>query len=304
MNSIQVAAEKSGLTPDAIRVWERRYQAVSPQRSPANQRIYSDDDIYRLTLLRKATEAGKRISKVANLPINELEELVSNQRISKDLPINDKSTSSYSHNYLRVCLDNILTLDSFSFERNLQKALVEMGMVRFLKDLIHPLMVNVGNLWEKGNVRTCQEHFATAAVRSFLGRYIVTSNTDPAGPRIIIATLPDHQHELGATMAALTASLRGWDAIYLGPSVPIEEIVFAAECKEAKAVAIGIGNHNTDPQIEEHLTNLRRLLPEQVKILIGGAGHQSYNDTLSGISALCSNDLSAFSQHLDQIKEG
>ena len=65
---IQVVARRTGLSADVIRVWERRYGVVTPQRQPGGRRVYSDSDIQRLTLLQRATGAGRRISEVAPLP--------------------------------------------------------------------------------------------------------------------------------------------------------------------------------------------------------------------------------------------
>src|SRR5215217_7374614 len=73
---IGVVAERTGLTPDALRVWERRYRVVEPNRSPGGQRIYSDADIARLSLLYRATRGGHGISHVAPLGNAKLEELV------------------------------------------------------------------------------------------------------------------------------------------------------------------------------------------------------------------------------------
>src|SRR5689334_14034121 len=73
---IGVVAERTGLTPDVIRVWERRYGVVEPRRSPGGQRIYSDADIERLSMLHRATRGGHGISHVASLSKPKLEQLV------------------------------------------------------------------------------------------------------------------------------------------------------------------------------------------------------------------------------------
>ncbi|MDE3151151.1 MAG: MerR family transcriptional regulator, partial [Gemmatimonadota bacterium] len=73
---IGVASERTGLSPDVLRVWERRYHAVSPDRSEGRQRLYSDDDIERLRLLRLATLPGRAISAVVSLSTAELERMV------------------------------------------------------------------------------------------------------------------------------------------------------------------------------------------------------------------------------------
>ncbi|MCG8313660.1 MAG: cobalamin B12-binding domain-containing protein [Pseudomonadales bacterium] len=303
MHSIQIAAEKSGLTPDVIRVWERRYQAISPMRTASNQRSYSADDIYRLVLLRKVTESGKRIGSVANLQNTELEALASELDIANELSSEDQIQESLSHNYLETCLSEILAMNGRTLERYLQQALVEMGLVSFLRDLLHPLLIKVGNLWQNGNIRTCQEHFASAAIRSFLGRFLIDSNTDLQGPRMIVATPPNHYHELGATMAGVIAATRGWQVVYLGAAVPAEELAFAADCKDAKGIVLSISYPAFDPEIPEYLRRLKQLKPGSTEILVGGASHLGYKEELSMIGALCSQDLDAFIEHIDALRE-
>src|SRR5918992_5648202 len=73
---IGVVSERTGLSPDLLRVWERRYRAVEPSRAPDGQRLYSDTDVERLRLLRLATLAGRSIRQVAQLPTDELTRLV------------------------------------------------------------------------------------------------------------------------------------------------------------------------------------------------------------------------------------
>ena len=303
MHSIQIAAEKSGLTPDVIRVWERRYQAIAPIRTASNQRSYSADDIYRLVLLRKVTESGKRIGSVANLENAELEALASELDIANELASETAIQETLSHNYLEKCLTEILEMNGRELDKFLQQALVEMGLVGFLRDLVHPLLIKVGNLWQNGNIRTCQEHFASAAIRSFLGRFLVDSNTDLQGPRLIVATPPNHYHELGATMAGVIAATRGWQVIYLGPAVPAEELAFAADCKDAKGIALSISYPAFDPEVPHYLQRLNELKPSVTQILVGGASHQSYLEDLEAMGALGAHDLDTYIHHIDSLRE-
>ena len=79
-HSINIAAKRSGLTPHVIRVWEKRYNAVTPVRTETNRRQYSDEDIKRLALLREATLGGHKISNIASLPKDTLKSLTEEDR--------------------------------------------------------------------------------------------------------------------------------------------------------------------------------------------------------------------------------
>ena len=73
---IQVVGRRTGISSDVIRAWERRYGAVISQRTETNRRLYTDDDIEKLTLLKRATSAGRRIGDIARLSYDDLFELV------------------------------------------------------------------------------------------------------------------------------------------------------------------------------------------------------------------------------------
>ena len=78
---IRVVAMRTGLTPHVIRIWEKRYSAVIPSRTATNRRFYTDEDIDRLSLLRRATNTGRSIGQIARLPLKELQELVKSDEL-------------------------------------------------------------------------------------------------------------------------------------------------------------------------------------------------------------------------------
>ncbi|HEX4937629.1 MAG TPA: MerR family transcriptional regulator [Candidatus Kapabacteria bacterium] len=300
MHSIQSVAERTGLTPDVIRIWERRYQAVAPDRTASNQRLYSDDDVERLALLKRVTDNGRRISIVANLSNDELRQMAAQVQVAPRTALPAVQVDPLA--LQEQALDAIQQLDPALFDQLLERAMVGMGSVGFMMRFAAPLMVTVGNLWRSGAVRTCQEHFASAHLRSFLGRYMLDANTDPLGPRIVIATLPGQAHELGATMAAVVAAQSGWNVLYLGANVPIEEIAFAADCKDARAVAVSLSYPLDDPRVPVLLKELRQKLPSSSTLIVGGIGSTRQQPLLDELKALQADDLVRLAEHLDRMR--
>src|SRR6188472_3975547 len=76
LHPMRLVAVRTGLTPDLLRAWEKRYGAVAPVRSSGGQRLYSDADVERLSLLARAVEGGRAIGQIANLPLDELQGIV------------------------------------------------------------------------------------------------------------------------------------------------------------------------------------------------------------------------------------
>lgn len=297
MHTIQSASERTGLTPDVIRIWERRYQAVSPHRTAANQRLYSEGDVERLSLLKHITDGGRRISMVANLSNDELRAIAEQQPAN----VSGRNTTQPTQ-FTPEAIEVILQLDPVAFDALLERAMVALGSVGFMMQFASPLMETVGHLWRSGAVRTCQEHFASAHMRSFLGRYMLDANTDPDGPRIVIATLPGQAHELGATMAGVIAAQGGWNVIYLGPNVPVEEIAFCADCKDARAVGISLGYPLDDPRVPPVLQDLKQKLPPHCHLLVGGAAAIRYRDELRDLRIWEAEDLQQLALHLNDLR--
>jgi MerR family transcriptional regulator, light-induced transcriptional regulator len=297
---INVAARRSGLTAHVIRAWERRYQAITPNRSTTARRLYSDWEVQRLVLLRQAVELGHRISEVANLPMEELHALVGRDTLpgveaSPRIPLTRSKL-------VEMAIGAATALDSHGFLQSLLQATRTLTVPALFEDFVDPLMDEIGARWRDGRLRVVHEHFASAHLRTFLGDLMTSSSVEPSGPCIIVSTPLGQAHELGSVMAAITAMRAGWEVIYTGPNLPAEEIVHAAESRMARAVALSLSYPSDDPRIEGQLQKLRTLLPQTLPIFVGGNAADGYSRTLAGIGARRPQGLREFSAELDQLR--
>ena len=158
---IQVAARRSGLSQDILRAWERRYGVVEPARSEGRQRLYSDEDVERLRLLRLTVEQGRRISAVADLSTKELAALVLEDQVETSVTPHPTPVHTAT---LLDCLDAIGHLDDLRLQNLLRRRLLEVGGSELIEGLIAPLMVEVGRLWHEGRLSAGHEHLATRGV--------------------------------------------------------------------------------------------------------------------------------------------
>jgi DNA-binding transcriptional MerR regulator/methylmalonyl-CoA mutase cobalamin-binding subunit len=303
---IQVVSRRTGLSQDVIRVWERRYHAVTPERTPTNRRLYSDEDVRRLALLRRATTGGRRIGDVAGVPTSELEELVN---ADDEAALSVSATHARSGamgpapEHLEACLDAVEQLDAVALEREIARAAVSLTAPQLLEQLLLPMLQRIGDDWHDGTLRIAHEHMATAVVRSFLGS--MRSNGDMAGPRteLLITTPSGQLHELGALMVAVTADLDGWRPIYLGPNMPAEDVASAVQRRGAGIVALSMV-HAADPAaVTGELQKIRRLVPEGTVLIVGGSGARNYRGVLQEIGAIQVDDLASFRKELDRIRD-
>jgi DNA-binding transcriptional MerR regulator/methylmalonyl-CoA mutase cobalamin-binding subunit len=306
---IGVAARRTGLKPDLIRAWERRYGAVEPGRSDTRRRFYSDADIERLLLLRRVVGTGRGISQVAGLSNEELEALI--QQEPQPVPAYSPPAASspggdslddLAEAFLTRCLVAAQHLDVRGLEMQLERASVAFSRTNLIEKLLAPLMHRIGDLWHQGALRPIHEHMASAVVRSFLGGLHGAYRPEVSAPHLVVTTPARQHHELGALIAAATAAGEGWQVTYLGPELPPEEIAAAALQKGARAVALSITYPPDDPILMDDLRRLRRLLDPDTALLVGGRASAAYSHALSEIGARRIDDLASLRRELQLLR--
>lgn len=305
-HSIKFAARKTGLTPHVIRVWERRYEAVSPNRSGTNRRMYTEAEIERLGLLRDVTQAGHSIGQVAQLPIAKLRKLAadsSNQKVEPATHAAAKSSAAADHQFLDDCIEAVKALDAHKLEATLKRGAIALGAQGLLQKVVAPLAQTIGNLWREGVITAAHEHFASAVIRIFLGHAARPFSATEGAPVIIVATPTGQIHELGALLVGAAAANLGWHVTYLGASLPAAEIAGAARQNRARAVALSLVYPEDDSRLELELKALWESLPDDVPLIIGGRAAASYGDALEKIGAIQVRDLAHFCTTIDALRK-
>ena len=272
---IRVVSTRTGLTPSALRAWERRYGVVEPARSEGGQRLYTDADIERLALLKRVTDAGRSIGDVSELPPEEVRRLAREDeearqavaRLERDAaPAAVEATASEIR---ERAMESVEALDAETLESVLRRGVATLGGLAFMEDVVAPLLEEVGDRWAAGELRPAHEHVASAVIRRVLAWLADAAGTDE-GPAIVVGVLPGEGHAIGATLAATTAALEGWAATDLGGHLPVEEIATAAEGVGARVVGLSVASSSEVERTAETLTDLRRRLPPEVALLVGG----------------------------------
>jgi DNA-binding transcriptional MerR regulator/methylmalonyl-CoA mutase cobalamin-binding subunit len=304
-HSIRIVARRTGLTSHAIRVWEKRYGAVTPTRTPTNRRVYSDADIERLQLLRRATLAGHSIGRIAKLPTGRLHDLLAADEPLTPAPskaIGARSADLAPPSILTACIRACEDLDAMSLEEVLTRAAVNCSKMVFIEQVIVPLMHRIGDLWHEGVLRAAHEHLASAVVRTLLGSLSRGFAPVASAPALVVATPTGQMHELGALIVAVTAASDGWRVSYLGPSLPAEEIAGAAHQSGARAVALSLIYPADDPYLNGELSTLRRGLADGVLVMVGGQAAGAYENAFNEIGALWVKDLADLRRQLRLLR--
>jgi len=298
---MRLVAQRTGLSPHVLRAWERRYEAVTPERSETNRRLYSEAEIIRLELMARLTEAGNSIRQIAALSTTELETMAG-ALPSPTVTPSRSETSSPDQALLEEAWSCVVDLDSPALSKVLNRATVSLGILKFSADLIVPLIERIGTAWQSGEISAAEEHAASALIKEVLFTTSRPFAESTGAPNLVVATPAGQLHELGAVLVSCTARRDGWQVTYLGPSLPAAEIARAAIRNQSLAVGLSIVYPSDDPQLPAELLQLRQSLPDEVSILIGGRSAGYYNETAQEIGAKIVTDLAVLALELDKIR--
>ncbi|MBX3131118.1 MAG: MerR family transcriptional regulator [Polyangiaceae bacterium] len=267
---IGAVAKMVGISTHALRAWERRYGALSPERTGAGDRLYVDGDVARLRIIKALLGYGHSIGHIATLPARELSELIARHR-STDA--DGSSTDAIVRRYL----DAIDAMDIEGAERVLVRATTALSPFEVVQRVLAPALEAVGERWQDGSFCIAQEHAASALVRGHLSNLVSSLRPTATAPLVIATTPSGELHELGALMAAVAAALRGWRTVYLGPNLPASEIQRAADRAGARAVLLSIVSLDAE-RATEQLHALARGLPPRTELVIGGRAAEALRE--------------------------
>jgi DNA-binding transcriptional MerR regulator/methylmalonyl-CoA mutase cobalamin-binding subunit len=301
--TIRYVAQRTGLTPHVIRAWEKRYQAVVPLRSPTNRRLYSEDDVRRLQMLKQLTDTGHTISRVAGLTPHDLLNLARHEAsvAPQTRKIIQSKRQPTTDEYFNACLSAVTDLDPDGLEQAYAQAAIDLTRPMLLNNVIVPLFEKIGDMWRNGELKIVNEHMATSVTRVFLRNILRATAVSASAPKIFISTAVGQWHDLGALTVALTAAEIGWRAIYYGPNLPVEEIAAGVKQCGARAVAVSI-THQLDPiPLVDELRKLRRYLERDVTIFVGGRFPEKHAHFFQGLDAIHIATIDRLGAELDAL---
>lgn len=285
LHSVRVVARRTGLTPDLLRAWEKRYRVVEPMRTAGGQRNYTDADIERLRLLVRATAGGRQIGQVAHLGKAELEELTAGDvRLAPESAATEAVDPAVSQ-YLDGALTAAEHFDATALEAGLRTAALRLPSDQVLDSVFGPLLLAIGTRWQAGELPPANGHLATSIIRRVLTWMTDFPSVREDAPAIVVGTPALQMHDLGAMLAATAAAGSGWRVTFLGASLPALELARAARLAEADTVALSIVHPVDDARVASELRELRMILPAHTALLVGGAGAIAYANVLNEIGA-------------------
>ena len=261
--SIGAVSRATGLSPDLLRVWQKRYGFPVPVRKPSGHRLFSAVDVRRLRRIAEAVARGHRPAQVVGLSEAKLEGLLAEDQAllppARRTPV--EGLLEHVKNHRRGELVAALLADAAT-----------LGPVEFVAMRLGPLADAVGDAWECGETGVHNEHLFSECAEDVLRAVRLPLERDARGPTVIFATLAGESHGLGLQMAALVTAAAGARPHVLGTDTPVDEILEAWVTRNAEAIAISISLSTGGATARNQLARLRDAIPTTVPILVGGRG--------------------------------
>jgi MerR family transcriptional regulator, light-induced transcriptional regulator len=249
-------SRRSGVSPELLRAWERRYDLLRPTRSPGGLRLYTAHDLERVEAMRRHLAAGLAAAEAAALA---------------GRAETGAADASPSPDAARVELGAALAaFDEAAAHAVIDALLARISLDALLRDVVVPYLHELGERWERGEVSVAQEHFASSILR---GRLLGLARGwgRGLGPRVVLACAPGEQHDLGLIAFGLALRARGWRVVYLGADTPLGSVADTARACDPEFVVISAVEPRT---FRRHRAELAALAVGH-RVCLGGAGAAS-----------------------------
>lgn len=245
--SIKDLEKLSGVKAHTIRIWEKRYGVINPDRTDTNIRTYCDEDLKKLLNIAVLNQNGFKISKIAKLDRSELNEKVAG--------LGD------SHVPLAVHVDRLVVsmidMDRDKFNDVIEECSSSYGFEQTCLGVIYPFLEKVGILWSIDQIHPAQEHFISHLIRQKMMVAIDRCQTSPStGKKFILFLKEGEFHEIGLLFYHYVLSSLGHEVVYLGQSVPLDDVIKVAEWHKADGLVTAFVANITKENMCEYMTSV------------------------------------------------
>ena len=243
-------SRRVGVSVELLRAWERRYDLLSPARTPGGFRLYSADDVARVLSMRANLERGLSAAEAARATLAGVRE--------SETPF----LVDGSHELSRA----LESFDEVEAQAALDRALAGLSIEAVLQNIVIPHLHELGERWERSEISIGQEHFATNVVRGRLAG-LARGWGRGVGPRALLACVQGEQHDLPLLIFGIALRAHGWRISFLGANTPLESLVHTVDVLAPSAVVLT----GTVPGVFDGLIDGLRDVAERAPLYLAGA---------------------------------
>ncbi|MFM1876937.1 MAG: HTH-type transcriptional repressor YcgE [Bacteroidota bacterium] len=282
----------SGVKAHTIRIWEKRYGVITPDRTDTNIRTYCDSDLKKLLNIALLNNHGLKISKISKLKYEDL-----CQEVEK-LAINETSYDTYIDRLIVSMVD----LDRPKFEMLIKEATENMGFENTCINVLYPFLQKIGVMWMADSITPAQEHFVSNLIIQKM--YVATDalySPEKKEKKAVFFLREGELHEMGLLFYRYLMKKRGVDSIYLGQSVPFIDLVQVVKAHKPDYLVTAFVATLDEEALSAYLNELSRSFPEQ-KIITSGYQISQFTGRVPG-NVVKTDDVHQFVDYIDgQLK--
>ncbi|TFV95754.1 MerR family transcriptional regulator [Algoriphagus kandeliae] len=257
--SIKDLEQLSGIKAHTLRIWEQRYNLLSPKRTDTNIRYYDDADLKLILNVALLNDNGFKISKIASMDEREIREEV--------MKLTERSlTHDDQIHALTLCM---IEMDEERFDKILSSNILKLGFEQTMLNIIYPFMSKIGVLWQTGAINPAQEHFISNLVRQKLIVAIDGQLTNGGGKKFLLFLPEGELHEIAILFATYLIKSKGHKVIYLGQSTPNDDLLAVYKLHQPEYLMTVVTTSPSAEYVQEYINALAERFKD-AKILISG----------------------------------
>ena len=243
-------SRRVGVSPELLRAWERRYELLQPLRTEGGFRLYTDDDAERVERMKRALGEGFSAAEAAR------------RALTQDRPM-ERALDGAAERLVAAAR----AYDEATVHAILDEAFSGFSLEAVLRDLVLPVLREIGAEWERGALGVGQEHFVSNLVRA---RLLALARLwgRGGGPLAILGCVPGEWHDMGLIAFGLVLRSHGWRILFLGADTPLATLRGAVETTDPRLVVVASMD---SALLEAQSTELRRL-GRSAPLVLSGAG--------------------------------
>lgn len=252
-------SRRTGVSPEVLRAWERRYGLFSPARTEGGFRLYSSSDVARIHTMKRLLSEGLSASEAAAQVRDRREAPAGIEPVAAPASLFEQRLAPF-----RAAL---LAYDESAAQAAIDHLLMEFDVETVMRHAFLPVLREIGERWAAGDVSVAQEHFGSQLIRRRLSG-LARGWEEGAGPRAILACPPGEDHDIPLMMFGIALGNRGWRITYLGARTPDEQLEEAVRDLQPQLVVLS----SPEPGELSRITTTISGLTSMTRVAIGGAG--------------------------------
>src|SRR5210317_1381381 len=291
MLPIRTVANLTGINPVTLRAWERRYNLITPQRTPKGHRLYTEDDVEFIRQVLELLDQGISISQVKPL----LEQTPGQQKATSLA-----ETGDVWKGYQQKMLHAVEIFDEHALDSTYDDALSLYPVDVVNQRLVSPLLSIIGEHWNKRETGSAEEHFFSVYLRNKLGARIHHLNQRSRGPLLILACLPGEYHEIGLLLFALATVNFGYRVLILGSNTPLDQLPKVLRQRSCAGIVLSGSARPSRGLFETELPELVK--KSAIPVFVGGKSAAKHAKKVEAAGAICLGEsISAGLRSMSQL---